>query len=81
MKTVKVALSVPKDLLQLIDQLAQSLGVSRSKLFSEGAKIISKRYEQEMVARKYDEVFSDPEVQADQKAIAEDFMSIVSDIL
>ena len=76
MKTSKVAISIPTNLLQLIDKLADELKMSRSSILSEGASLIAKHYERIAIAKQYDEVFSDPEVQKEQLKITKAFLSI-----
>jgi len=76
MKTSKVAISIPTNLLQLIDKLAEELNMSRSSILSEGAGLIAKHYERIAIAKLYDEAFSDPEVQKEQLETSKAFLSI-----
>ena len=76
MKTTKIAMTIPKNLLDLIDKLAEELNMSRSRILSEGANLIAKHYERIAIAKQYDEAFSDPEVQKEQMKMTRAFLSL-----
>jgi metal-responsive CopG/Arc/MetJ family transcriptional regulator len=78
MKTCKIAITIPTDILKSIDMIATKLKISRSKLIATGAKNIAKEYKQKAIAQVYDEVFMDPDIAAEQIQMSEEFLHIAS---
>ena len=71
MNTKKVAITVPKDLIVLIDEISRQKGISRSRFISE---VLSEkvRDEQDRQLREaYDRVFSDDAIRKEQIDTAE----------
>jgi len=73
MNTQKVAITIPKHILILIDKISQAKGMSRSKM-------ISTMLEQKLVDEKaiylkraYDAVFDDDAIKAEQESTAQWF--------
>jgi metal-responsive CopG/Arc/MetJ family transcriptional regulator len=66
MNTTKVAITMPKTLVSIIDELSKEKGMSRSKLIS---SIVSERIETEReqyLRKAYDHVFSDEKIRKEQ---------------
>jgi metal-responsive CopG/Arc/MetJ family transcriptional regulator len=79
MNTEKIAITIPKDLLEMVDDISSERGVSRSKLIS--ALIREKIQEQRNRHLKevYDRVFEDEEIQKEQLETARWFAGGESD--
>jgi len=73
MNTQKVAITVPKNILAIIDKISQSKGISRSKLIS--AMLEQKLADEKFAYLKntYDAVFEDESIKTEQRATAQWF--------
>jgi metal-responsive CopG/Arc/MetJ family transcriptional regulator len=70
MHTQKVAITIPKNILMMIDTIRQAKGVSRSKLI---ASMLEQKLAEEKAAylkNAYDSVFEDDAVREEQHATA-----------
>jgi metal-responsive CopG/Arc/MetJ family transcriptional regulator len=76
MKTCKIAITIPENLLKTVDQLSDQLKISRSKILSEGALYIVKKLARKKIVNSYNKVFSDKKVQKEQIQMAENFLQI-----
>lgn len=76
MKTHKIAITIPDDILKSIDQLSKSMKVSRSKILSEGAKDIVKKMQRKKIVDAYKHVFADPKVQKEQLDMANAYLKM-----
>ena len=67
MNTQKVAITVPKDLIVLVDEISRAKGISRSKFISKTLreKILSEKDRQ--LRNAYDAVFSDNSIRKEQR--------------
>ncbi|MFW6104154.1 MAG: ribbon-helix-helix domain-containing protein [Bacteroidota bacterium] len=68
MHTQKVAVTIPKDLVALIDEISKNEGLSRSKYIS---SVLREKLESEKnryIKEKYNQVFSDQSIQEEQLA-------------
>ena len=66
MNTTKVAITMPKKLVSMVDELSKEKGMSRSKLIS---SIVSERIETEKeryLRKAYDRIFSDEKIRKEQ---------------
>ena len=71
MNTQKVAITVPKDLIAIIDEISRLKGISRSKFISE---VLSEKIRDEkdrQLREAYDRVFSDDAIRKEQIDTAE----------
>ena len=66
MNTRKVAITIPADLVVMIDEISKKRGISRSKLISNmlSQKIVDERNRQ--IKEAYNQVFSDDSIQKEQ---------------
>ena len=73
MHTQKVAITVPKHILSMIDQISQTRGISRSKLIS--SILEEKIIEEKAAALKnaYDRVFEDEQIRPEQRSTSQWF--------
>ena len=73
MHTQKVAITIPKDILIMIDNISQAKGVSRSKLIT--AMLEQKLVEEKAAYLKsaYDRVFEDDKIKEEQTSTAQWF--------
>ncbi|MGE3278666.1 MAG: hypothetical protein AB7J40_02595 [Candidatus Altimarinota bacterium] len=78
MKTRKVAISIPTNLLEMIDKLAKELNISRSSILSEGASLIAKQYQQIAIAKGYEKFFSKKKNQEEGRKTAEMWLKVSS---
>jgi metal-responsive CopG/Arc/MetJ family transcriptional regulator len=79
MNTQKVAISMPKDLVEDIDLIIKSKGLSRSRYIASAlsAKVADEK--KELLKQAYDRVFSDEKIQKEQRDAAEWFEGAGSD--
>ncbi|BBO81242.1 hypothetical protein DSCO28_18080 [Desulfosarcina ovata subsp. sediminis] len=73
MITQKVAITIPKNILIMIDNISQAKGISRSKLIS--AMLEQKLVEEKAIYLKnsYDSVFEDEKIKQEQRSTAQWF--------
>jgi metal-responsive CopG/Arc/MetJ family transcriptional regulator len=70
MHTQKVAITVPQEIILMIDEISKAKGISRSKLIS---KMLEQQLAQEKSAylkKTYDQVFSSDAIKTEQRATA-----------
>jgi metal-responsive CopG/Arc/MetJ family transcriptional regulator len=73
MNTQKVAITVPKDLIVIVDEISRLKGISRSKLIS---RLLSEKVQDEkdqQLREAYNRVFSDDAIRKEQLETAEWF--------
>ncbi|MCG6912031.1 MAG: ribbon-helix-helix domain-containing protein [Deltaproteobacteria bacterium] len=75
MNTIKIAITVPKDLIMVIDSLSREKGVSRSKFIADILKEKISKDENDKIKSIYDRVFSDESIAEEQLAAAREFES------
>jgi metal-responsive CopG/Arc/MetJ family transcriptional regulator len=71
MNTQKVAITVPKSILLMIDKISMEKGISRSKLIS---SMLAQKLTEEKVAylkSTYDSVFEDDTIKEEQRSTAQ----------
>jgi len=73
MNTQKVAITVPKNILIIIDTISKSKGLSRSKYISTVLKKNILDEKAQHLKDTYDKVFSDDSIQAEQLSTAKWF--------
>lgn len=66
----KIAISVPEDVLARVDDAAAERGVTRSGFITEILRRVADAHRDAEIRRRVDEVFSDPEVAAEQRRTA-----------
>ena len=73
MNTQKVAITIPKNILIMIDKISQSKGISRSKLIA--SMLEQKLADEKAVYLKntYDAIFDDDSVKKEQRSTAQWF--------
>ena len=73
MNTQKVAITVPKDLIVLVDEISREKGISRSKFISKTLreKVLTEKDRQ--LREAYDSVFSDDSIRKEQIDTSESF--------
>ena len=79
MNTEKVAITIPKDLLEMVDAISAERGMSRSKFIS---SLLRERIREERdshLKEAYDRVFSDEEIRKEQLETARWFEAGQSD--
>jgi hypothetical protein len=66
MNTAKIAITIPKDIVAMIDTLSKQTGLSRSRYISTvlREKVMSEK--ERILKEKYDKVFSDDEIKKEQ---------------
>jgi len=73
MNTQKVAITVPKDLIVMVDKISRLKGISRSKFISELLREKVRNEEERQLREAYNRVFSDDLIQKEQLDTAEWF--------
>lgn len=73
MNTQKVAITVPKNILTMIDKISRTKGISRSKLISSmlAQKLADEKYA--YLKNSYDAVFDDDSIKEEQRLTAQWF--------
>ncbi len=66
MHTQKVAITIPKELIVIIDDMSKKKGLSRSKFISDVLREKLTREKNREIREAYDQVFSDESVQKEQ---------------
>lgn len=79
MATVKIALTVPEDVLQAVDAAARERGESRSGFVSRVLRAAMRARSDAEVTRRLDEIFADPAVAAEQVRVADELNSAGTD--
>ena len=73
MNTQKVAITIPNDIIAVIDKISKKSGVSRSKYISEVLRDKIKEEQGKKLTSAYNDVFSDESIQKEQLETAEWF--------
>ena len=73
MNTQKVAITIPNDIITVIDKISKKSGVSRSKYISEVLRDKIKEENEKKLTSAYNDVFSDESIQKEQLETAEWF--------
>ncbi len=66
MNTQKVALTIPKDLLAVVDAITRERGISRSKFISTLIRERIRKEKNTHLKESYDRVFSDEQIRKEQ---------------
>lgn len=66
MNTAKVAITIPKDIVAVIDVLSKKTGISRSKYISNVLREKVLEEEKHALKAKYNEVFSNDDIKKEQ---------------
>jgi metal-responsive CopG/Arc/MetJ family transcriptional regulator len=75
MNTQKVAITVPKDLIAVVDEISKSQGISRSSFISKALRETVKDEKTRKLKEAYNKVFSDESIQKEQLDTCEWFES------
>jgi hypothetical protein len=73
MNTQKVAITIPKDILIMIDKISQSKGISRSKMISTMLEQNLADVKAAYLKNSYDSVFNDDSIKEEQRSTAQWF--------
>ena len=73
MNTQKVAITVPKDILIMIDKISRSKGISRSKMISTMLEQNLADVKAAYLKNSYDSVFNDDSIKEEQRSTAQWF--------
>ena len=76
MATQRIAITVPPVFLKRLDQWAKKMGRSRSRFIVEEMDKRLKMLEDEEVTRLYNETYSDPDIVAQDRQLAEEMLNI-----
>ncbi len=79
MPTAKIAVTVPRDVLDAVDAAARERGESRSGFISRVLRAAMKARSDAEVTRLLNEVFRDPEAAAEQLRVADELDSAGTD--
>lgn len=75
MNTKKVAITIPKDLLDIIDTMSKQQGLSRSKYISSALKEKLSESKENEIKEAYDSIFSDDSICKEQLESAKWFQT------
>lgn len=73
MNTQKVAITIPNDIIAVIDKISKKSGVSRSKYISQVLRDKIKEENEKKLTNAYNDVFSDESIQKEQLETSEWF--------
>ena len=73
MNTQKVAITVPNDIIAVVDKISKQEGISRSKYISQVLRDRIKEEHEKKLTSAYNDVFSDESIQKEQLETAEWF--------
>jgi metal-responsive CopG/Arc/MetJ family transcriptional regulator len=73
---LKTAISLPDQIFEEAEALAQQLGISRSELYTEALKAYLRRYNRERILSKLNEVYSKEPSELDPVLAKMQFMSL-----
>ncbi len=73
MNTQKVAITVPKDLITIVDEISRQKGISRSKFISIVLRERIKKEKERQLKEDYNRVFEDDSMKKEQLETAEWF--------
>ena len=73
---MKTAISLPDQIFEEAEALAQQLGISRSELYTEALKAYLRRYNRERILSKLNEVYSKEPSELDPVLAKMQFMSL-----
>ena len=76
MNTSKVAITIPKDIIAVIDVLSRKTGLSMSRYISNVLREKVAEEEKDALKAKYNEVFSDESIQKEQLEMSKWFEGI-----
>ncbi|MGH9322466.1 MAG: ribbon-helix-helix protein, CopG family [Vicinamibacteria bacterium] len=79
MATAKIAITIPEDVLEAVDEVARGRGESRSGFISRVLRSAVKARSDRELTRRLDEIFADPAVAAEQLRVAEEMDSAGTD--
>lgn len=80
MNAQKIAITVPPTFLEWLDKWAKRKGKSRSRFIVEEMTTRLKNLEDMAVTQLYNEVYSDPEIAAQDKELAEDMLGMSANL-
>ncbi|MBP9888189.1 MAG: hypothetical protein KBF93_17965 [Leptospiraceae bacterium] len=67
MPQVKIAISIPQDILKTVDKLSKEKNVSRSAYISNVLQLVSTKSKESEILNRINLLFSDPKIQKEQK--------------
>lgn len=67
MPQVKIAISIPQDILMTVDKLSKEKNVSRSAYISNVLQLVSNKSKESEIINRINLLFSDPKIQKEQK--------------
>jgi hypothetical protein len=76
----KVAISVPVEVIEQVDQAAKQQGVTRSGFITDVLRRVARARHDADITRRINQLFADPDVAAEQKRTARDFHAISSEV-
>ncbi len=67
MPQVKIAISIPQDILKTVDKLSKEKNVSRSAYISNVLQLVSTKSKESEIINRINRLFSDPKIPKEQK--------------
>ena len=67
MPQVKIAISIPQDILKTVDKLSKEKNVSRSAYISNVLQLVGTKSKESEIINRINRLFSDPKIQKEQK--------------
>lgn len=67
MPQVKIAISIPQDILNTVDALSKEKNLSRSAYISNVLQLVSTKSKESEIISRINRLFSDPKIQKEQK--------------
>jgi len=76
MSTTKIAITIPKNILEIIDQYAKNFKLPRSRIITNIIREKVEENEKDKLTKLTDQVFSNSKLRKEQKKVAKSFMHI-----
>ncbi len=70
MPATKFAISVPTEVMQVVDRAARERGITRSRFISEVLRRVARAKNDSEISRRIDQALSDPDLVAEQRSTA-----------
>jgi metal-responsive CopG/Arc/MetJ family transcriptional regulator len=68
MPATKFAISIPAEVMQVVDRAAQERGITRSRFISEVLRRVARAKNDDEISRRIDQALSDPELVQEQRS-------------
>jgi hypothetical protein len=79
MRSKKLAISVPADVIEEVDRAAKHQGVTRSRFITDVLRRIARARRDAEITKRINQLFADPDIADEQEKTARDFRAVSSE--